>query len=226
MLIQCYCTQVGRPVKAVPRTRRAERAAATKQRIVEAAAALFEDPGYPSATIDAIAGDADVAVETVYAKFGNKPGLLKAVLDQAIIGTDRGPALLAQPAIIEIQHSADQAEQLRLLARFSTGILTRAIKTHRILTTAAAIDRAAAELLAQDLAYRLQTQQAYIELLLVNGPLRDGLSKADAASAYSALASPETFDFLTRQQGWITAKFETWLAETLISLLLPPPRRC
>jgi AcrR family transcriptional regulator len=212
---------VGRPVKALPRTRRAERAAATRQRIIEAAAALFENPGYPSATIDAIAVDADVAVETVYARFGNKAGVLKAVLDQAIIGTDRGPALLEQSALTEVQHCTDQAEQLRLLARFSTGILTRAIRTHRILETAAAIDRAAAELLAQDLAYRLQTQQAHIDFLLLNGPLRDGLSKADAASTYSALASPETFDFLTRQQEWTTAKFETWLAESLINLLLP-----
>ena len=159
----------------------------------------------------------------MYAKFGNKPGLLKAVLDQAIIGTDHGPVLLEHPAITEVQQSADQAEQLRLLARFSAGTSTRAIKTHRILATAAAIDRAAADLLAQDLSYRLTTlEQAYIDLLLVNGPLRDGLSKADAASAYSALASPETFDFLTRQQEWTKAKFETWLAETLINLLPPP----
>ena len=94
------------------------------------------------------------SLSTVYAKFGNKPGLLKAVLDQAIIGTDHEPVLLEHPAITEVQQSADQAEQLRLLARFSAGILTRAIKTHRILATAAAIDRAAADLLAQDLSYR------------------------------------------------------------------------
>ena len=133
-------------VTAYPPGRACRRHQATDHR---SRRSLFEDPGYPSATIDAIAAGADVAVETVYARFGNKAGVLKAVLDQAIIGTDRGPALLEQPAMTEMQHSADQAEQLRLLARFSTGILTRAIKTHRILETAAAIDRSAAELLAK-----------------------------------------------------------------------------
>ena len=116
----------------------------------------------------------------------------------------------------------DTIQQLRLLARFSTGIMRRAIRTHRILQFAAAIDRTAADLLATDLAHRLRVQEAYVELLLVNGPLRAGLSKADAASTYSVLASPESFDFLTRRQGWTADQFETWLAESLISLLLAP----
>lgn len=213
---------MARAVKALPRTRRAERAAATKLRIIEAAAALFEDPGYAFATIEAIAAGADVAVETVYARFGNKTNLLKAVLDHAIIGNDRGRSLLELPAIAEVKSTADQAQQLRLLARFSTQILTRAIKTHRILEAAATTDRSAAELLANDLAYRLHIQQAYIELLLANGPLRAGMGKADAASTYSALASPETFTFLTRQQGWTTDQFQFWLGESLIRLLLDP----
>ena len=49
------------------------------------------------------------------------------------------------------------------------------------------------------------------------------MSKADAASTYSVPASPESFDFLTRQQGWTSDQFETWLGESLISLLLAPP---
>ena len=48
------------------------------------------------------------------------------------------------------------------------------------------------------------------------------MGKAAAASTYSALASPETFTFLTRQQVWTTEKFETWLGESLIRLLLDP----
>jgi AcrR family transcriptional regulator len=212
-------------VKASPRTRRAERAAATKRRIVEAAAALFEDPGYASATIEAIAAKADVAVETVYARFGNKAAVLKAVLDQAVIGNDRGLAVLELPAIAEIRDTTDQAHQLRLLARFSTGILSRVINTHRILQSAAATDSTAAEQLRKDLTYRLETQQAYIDLLLANGPLRTGLGKAEAATTYSVLASPATFDFLTRQQGWTRDQFEAWLAEALIRLLLDPARR-
>ena len=42
-----------------------------QHRIIEPAAAMFEDPEYPSATMDAIAVDAVVVVEKAYARFGN-----------------------------------------------------------------------------------------------------------------------------------------------------------
>ena len=53
-------TAVKGPAK--PRTRRAEQAERTRRRILAAATELFLSRGYAAATIEAIAGQADVAV--------------------------------------------------------------------------------------------------------------------------------------------------------------------
>jgi AcrR family transcriptional regulator len=70
-----------------PRTynlkRRAETAAATRDRIIEAAAALYRERGVAATTVQAVAERADVARGTVVNHFGGAASLLEAVLDRA-----------------------------------------------------------------------------------------------------------------------------------------------
>jgi AcrR family transcriptional regulator len=207
-------------VKAPVRTRRAEKSERTRQAILDAAAALFTDPGYSSTTIEAIAQRADVAVETVYKRFRNKPGLLLAILEPAIVGNAEGVDLLELPAIAEIRSTSNQQEQLHLLARFSRGILERTLPAQRILASAAVSDPAAAELQQRDRERRRATQQAYVELLLANGPLPSGLSPAEAADTYGVLANPHSFELLVVQRGWSPERYERWLGDSLARLLL------
>jgi AcrR family transcriptional regulator len=54
--------------------------------VLEAAARLFTDRGWAATTLAAVAADAGTAVETVYAGFGSKSGLLTAAIDAAIAG--------------------------------------------------------------------------------------------------------------------------------------------
>ena len=60
-------------------TLRQRQAQATANMIVAAAKDLFLEQGYTSTTIEAIAERADVAVSTVYAVFGSKRGILRAI---------------------------------------------------------------------------------------------------------------------------------------------------
>lgn len=190
---------------------------------MRAAAQLFTEVGYAAATVEAIAARADVAVETVYSRFRNKPNLLAAVLEPGIVGNEDGVDLLDLPEFAQIRACTDQREQLRLLAAFSTGILSRVAQLQHILARAAAADQKAAELQRRDTDRRLRTQAAYVQLLLANGPLRDGLSEAQATDTYSTLANPTTFAFLTKQRGWSAEQYQTWLGDSLIRLLLPSP---
>ncbi|MHC1559312.1 TetR/AcrR family transcriptional regulator [Actinomycetospora sp. C-140] len=210
------------PVKRAPRTRREQQAAQTRRRIVDAATALFADPGYAATTISAIAERADVAVETVYARFRNKAGVLDAVLEPAVVGNDQGLDILDLPAIAEVRASTDQREQMRLLARFSRTLLERAAPVQHILALAAAVDPGAADLRRRDVERRGTVQAAYIEMLRANGPLREGLDVGEAAATYAAMANPGTFSLLTEQYGWSADAFEVWLADSLIRLLLDP----
>jgi AcrR family transcriptional regulator len=171
--------------------------------------------------MEAIAARADVAVETVYSRCRTKANLLDAILGPAITGSNDGLTLFDRPEIAEIRASADQRHQVRLLAHFSRTILQRTDQIHRILQTAASSDPNAANLQRADRELRYRGQSAYIDMLLANGPLRDSLTPTDAADTYAALASPESYAFLTGDRGWTPERFEEWLRDSLTRLLLP-----
>jgi AcrR family transcriptional regulator len=64
--------------------RRAQQAAQTRQDVVDAAVGLFSTAGWSGTTLTSLASRAGVAVETVYAGFGSKKNVLRAVLDQVV----------------------------------------------------------------------------------------------------------------------------------------------
>jgi len=68
--------------------RRAEAAAETRQRVVEAAVALYRERGVGATTVTAVATQADVSRGTVLHHFGDGEGLLAAVLDHALASLD------------------------------------------------------------------------------------------------------------------------------------------
>lgn len=203
---------------ATPRTRRAQKAAQTRHRIIDAATGLFLERGYAATTIEAIAERADVAVETVYSRFGNKAALVDAILEPAIVGSDDGRDIFDRPEIEQIQSITHQPTQIARLAAFSRGILERSHVAHRILTSAAAADPNAAELQRRDTDRRVTGQRRYIDMLIANGPLR--LSADEASATYSALANPAIYTLFTRDLGWSPDQFQHWLEQTLLRLLL------
>jgi AcrR family transcriptional regulator len=220
--MKCYCIQMASPVKTqkAHRSRRADRAEQTRQRILASATALFDAYGYASTTMEGIAERADVAVETVYSRFRTKAKLLDAILEPAIVGVTDGRDLFDLPDIARARQCQDQRTQIRTLAHLSRGILERTAVAHRILRSAAASDAAAAELQRADAKRRGDAQQLYVDILLANGPLRDGLTPGDAAATYSALSNPDTYGLLIGERGWSADKFEEWLGDSVTLLLL------
>ncbi len=75
------------PVPTTPAAARS-RPAETRAAVLAAARQLFLDVGYAATTMGAVANAAGVSVETVYKAFGNKPGLVKALFDVAVVGDD------------------------------------------------------------------------------------------------------------------------------------------
>ena len=205
-----------------PRDRRARRAAETRIRIVEAAGRLFVQRGYAATTIEAIAAEADVAVETVYARFKNKRNLLQAYLDASIVGDAEPVPLLERPEAKAIAGATDQREQVRLAAGIARGVLERNAPAHAVIRTAIAVSQELDALAEEDEARRKATQRAFVEMISSRGPLRDAMSIADAVETLSALANPENYAYLTRRRGWTPVRFQRWLEESLTLLLLPP----
>ncbi len=205
-----------------PRTRRADKTEQTRRAILQAASGLFAAQGFAATTINAIAAEADVAAETVYSRFGNKLTLLSEILETAVVGDARRVDVLELPEMTEIRAITDQRIQLARLVHLSRGILERTELGHRILRNSGTADPALADFVAADRRRRHRHQTAYIAMLLDNGPLRDGVSAADAAATYGAVANPNTYAELTSYQAWSPAKYENWLVDTLTLLLLPP----
>jgi AcrR family transcriptional regulator len=204
-----------------PRTRRAERAAATRRRIVDAAGRLFVERGYRATTIEAVADAADVSVETIYKRFGNKAGLLKAAREAAVAGAPEPDAFFTFPSapIDEALAAAPgQEARLRTLAELSTRRMERLAPFHRMLRNAGTGDPELAEFLAEDHALRRRSQHANIRFIAEGGPLR--LPVDEAADTYSALANPDVFLLLVDQFGWSAEDYRAWLAASITRLLL------
>ena len=206
-----------------PRDRRARRAAETRQRIVEAAGRLFVERGYAATTIDAVAAEADVAVETVYARFKNKRNLLEAYLDVSIVGDAAAVPLLDRPEMKAVAAETDQREQIRLAAAISRGILERNAPAHAVIRTAIAVNPELEALADEDESRRNTSLRAFVQMLSSRGPLRDGLSVADATDIVSGFMNPENYAYLTRRRGWTPERVQRWFEESLTVLLLSTP---
>jgi AcrR family transcriptional regulator len=205
-----------------PRTRRSERAEATRRRVVEAANRLFVDRGYRATTIESIADAADVSVETVYKRFGNKAGLLKAAREVAVAGAPEPQAFFTFPSapIDEaISAASGQKAQLRTLAELSSRRLERLAPFHRMLRNAGTGDPELADFVANDHANRREAQRANIRSIARDRPLRMGVD--EAADTYSALANPDVYLLLIDHFGWTAEGYQAWLTNTVVRLLLP-----
>jgi len=62
------------------------------------------------------------------------------------------------------------------------------------------------------------------ELITATGPTRPDLDTEEVVDVTYALTSPDLYDLLVRQCGWQPARFEQWLVESLLHLVLGPPR--
>lgn len=210
------------PVK--PRRQRSsvqrEKSRATRRRIREAAGRLFVRHGYLSTTIEAIAAEAAVAVQTVYFVFGTKRALLAEVLDVATAGDEEPVPVLERPWVEEARHEADPRRVVRLIAHHGCRIVARLAPVYEVVHGAAAADPDIAALLQRDKQRRLDNQTNLVRLIADKGALAPGRDVAWAADVLFALLSHEMHQLLVVDRGWALDAWEHWLADTLIAQLL------
>lgn len=200
---------------------RRRQAAANRRAVLDAAEGLFLTKGYAATAIAAIAQDAGVAPQTVYAAFGNKRGLLRALLDVRVAGDEDPRPLLQRDWYERMLAEPDPRAMLRAHARSVRLILDRSIQLTLVLRQAAGADPELADdyrVLARE--RRLGTQRAVTDELANRGALRPGLTADTAADILWTLSSPETYESLVIDRDWTPEAFEEWLAITLIATLV------
>jgi AcrR family transcriptional regulator len=202
-------------------TLRRQQAVQTRARILDAAERLFANRGYGATTMEAIASEAGVATDTVYAGFRSKPGVLHALIDVRIGGDEAPVALIDRPGPQAVQVERSQKRQIAGIAAGVAEVLERARPVDDIMRGAAAVDPEVAALRARIQAARYDNMRRFASWVAANGPLRGGMDLDEAAAILWTLASPEVHRLLITERGWPSARYRTWLAGTLTRVLLP-----
>lgn len=219
----CYFTEVPRNVKSRPydTTNRQRQAAETRRRIFEAAQELFARDGYVTTTIAAIAEQAGVAIQTVYASTKSKRDILKGIIDLAISGEDEQVPVQAGSRWQEIETEPDARTKLRRLARLHREICVREAPVFAIMADAAGSDPEIRTLMHEMADQRYQDHHRLAKTLHQTGHIRPDLSSRRAADIIWTLANERTYLALVRDRRWSTQDYEDWLADQLIAALLP-----
>jgi len=202
--------------------RRQEQVRQTQRAIVEAASELFARLGYSGATMELIALDAGVAVETVYASFGNKRAILSRLVDVSLVGDEEPVPLFQREGPQAVFAEKNQHRQVVLFARDMTNIMSRMAPLFGVMRAAAKTEPEIAAMLQKILHDRIDGMKVFVRALLSNGPLRAGLTLEQAAETVWAITSGEVFILLVTDRGWSLEKYGEWLADSLTRLLLEP----
>jgi AcrR family transcriptional regulator len=200
---------------------RKQQARQTRSQIIEAARKLFTTRGYSGATMDSIAQEAGVAVETIYASFGSKRAILSQLVSVSLVGDDEPIPLLQREGPIAVMRETDQTRQVAMFATDMTEIMKRVAPLFEVMRAAAKSEPDIAEMLHQMLDERAEGMKVFIRALMRNGPLQSGLTLEEAAETVWAITSGEVYTLLVNDRGWSIEKYSKWLAKTLNKLLLP-----
>ncbi|MDZ5619811.1 TetR/AcrR family transcriptional regulator [Nocardioides bizhenqiangii] len=198
--------------------KRDAQARATRRSILDAARDLFVTTGYTATTIQAIAERAGVAVQTVYAVFGNKRELLRQLIESTIAGADEPVEMTNRPEAQAVAAEPDPRRRAELDAALARSIMERVAPILRVTAEAAASDpELAAMMHAVKMARREEMVTAAAMLAGADG-LRTTQEEAEAT--LYVLYSPHVADMLIGDYGWSPERYEKWLSRMLLQSVI------
>jgi hypothetical protein len=149
--------------------------------------------------------------------------LLRACYDVAIVGDDEPVPLPERPWARPVREAPDSRTLLVRYARMVTVVARRVAGIFEVMRGAAGAHPDVAEHWEQIRTERRGGAANVVAMLQARGPLRAGLGPKAAGDIVFVLIDPGLYHELVEEQGWADAVFESWLAETFLAQLLPPP---
>ncbi len=203
-------------------SRRQAQADETRRRILESARRIFMERGYAGATAEAIAAEAGVAAQTIYANFKNKKKLLISLMNvSSTTGTEDHTPMLERANVQAVGQERDQRRQLEMFANVVANNLDQVAGVAEVLTNAAKIESDLDRIVQKLNRQRVDHMNAAVQQIAAHGPLRVQVDEEYARDTILVLTSGEVFLQLTRESGWPKEKYAQWLADMLIRALLP-----
>jgi AcrR family transcriptional regulator len=194
--------------------RREIAAEATRQEILRTARRLFAAHGYASTSIQQIAAESGVAVQTIYSSVGGKAALVLALND--LIDTEAGVAELAA----DIAQESNPAKLLAKAVQLTRQLNERCGDIIRVLLSAEPAEPEAAAAYADGMRRHQQGATTLGERLAALGALPQGSSADQAATAFAVMTSPASWRQLTHDAGWSFDQAQDWLTRSLATLIL------
>ena len=188
--------------------------------MLEAAGELFVAEGYGATTLQAIADEAGVAVQTIYATFGNKRAVLRELIDVAIAGDDEQVAVNQRAWMAQVFSAPTATGRLKAYAAAVRGISERAGDLFGVLDLAASVDPELVSFAEETERRRRVGAGSVVESVVSVGRLREGLGAEGAVDVLWLLNGWMVFRQLVRRAGWSADRYEEWLGETMIRELL------
>jgi len=204
--------------RAYTSDKRRAQARQTRRSILDAAHELFVARGYAATSLQAIAGQAGVAVQTVYAVFGSKRELLRQLIESTITGHDELGPIAERPEAQAVGAEPDARRRAALDAALSRSIIERVAPIVRVASEAAASDPELAEMFEAVKSARRQEMTSAATVLA--GPQGLRVPAEEAAATLYVLYSPQVADMLMRDYGWPPERYERWLARMLLQTVI------
>lgn len=193
---------------------RRRQAEATRRRLMTSARALFARHGYTGTTIEAIAREAAVAVQTFYAAFGSKRAVLLALLEEAEREADVSELRAAMGAI-----SSDPRLQLRQLVDFNVQLFTRIADVLEVVRNAGRSDPDLDWFWREGEERRRTGQAPLMRQWSRAGALNAQLATREAGAVLWSLTGPDVFRLFVVERGWSSSRYADWLFSSLEQLL-------
>jgi AcrR family transcriptional regulator len=200
--------------------RRREQARQTREAILQSARRRFLRDGFVPTTISVIAAEVGVSVDTIYKAFGGKPGLVRAICEEALGG--------AGPVHAETRSDALQAQErdprkiIHGWGSLTAEVAPRISPILLLVRDAASTDPEMASLKADLDAERLERMTRNAHNLAAAGHLRPEIAADVAGEILWTYSSPEIYELLVLIRGWPLARYGGFIADALMAALLPP----
>lgn len=186
---------------------------ATRDRILDAAWELTAENGV-RVTLADVASRASVSRQAIYLHFGDRAGLLVALVQYI---DDR---LDLRDALARVHAAVDGVSLLEEAMRLNTTFWAQVLPVAQVLEAAQHDDEALGAAWRDRMQYRQQTFRAMVDALAERGELDDTWTVAEAADILYAVAHFDTWRELVLELGWTHGEYVDAMARLLRRALL------
>ena len=208
------------PSRKYDATGRQEQARATRRLVLATAHRMFVTDGYAATTMSGVADASGVSVETIYKTIGNKPKLVKACFDVAVVGDDEDVAMMDRDDGFVARNRAepDPQKKLRMFGEHVAEAMRATGPIQIAVRDAAASDAAAAGVWAEMEGEKLTGMTFFAAELKKH--LRKGVSVDEARDVLWTFLSVQLWELLVGERGWDDDRYGMWVGDQLIAALL------